>query len=151
MKRNHFEFQKSLVAKTIKGRGHLSRFPVETFCLTETKQFVGRPFAFHYNSGIGKRTTEEVAGITIFRRKNFIYWYRIISQTNRCVFQKISGTEKLSDKRGVLHIFLLRSVETFRRKTFLSSKNFLVTKTIRDIREGGYYDFPSKVFGLTVP
>ena len=43
------------------------------------------------------------------------------------------------------------SAETFRRGSFLCFRKFLISKNVRDKREGGYHDFLSKLFCLTVP
>ena len=47
--------------------------------------------------------------------------------------------------------FLSHSAEKFRGGTFLFFRKFLVSKNVRDKRGGGYHDFPSKLFCLTVP
>ena len=47
--------------------------------------------------------------------------------------------------------FLSQSAEKFRRGTLLRFRKFLVSKSVRDNRGGGYHDFPSKLFCLTVP
>ena len=44
-----------------------------------------------------------------------------------------------------------QSAEKFRRGTFLCFRKSLVSKNVRDKRGGGYHDFPSKFFCLTVP
>ena len=57
--------------------------------------------------------------------------------------QKVSGfsVEKL----------LSHSAEKFGPGTLLCFRNFLVPKNVRDKRGGGYHDFLSKLFCLTVP
>ena len=47
--------------------------------------------------------------------------------------------------------FMSHSAEKFRRGVFLCFRKSLVSKNIRDKRGGGYHDFPSKLFCLTVP
>ena len=47
--------------------------------------------------------------------------------------------------------FLSHSAEKFRRGTLLCFRKFLVPKNVRDKRGGGYHDFLSKLFCLTVP
>ncbi len=46
---------------------------------------------------------------------------------------------------------LSHSAEKVRRGTFLCFGKSLVSKNVRDKRGGGYHDFPSKLFCLTVP
>ena len=53
--------------------------------------------------------------------------------------------------------FLSHNAEKFQRGTLLFLRKFLLSKNVRDKRkrkregEGGYQDFPSKTFCLTVP
>ena len=47
--------------------------------------------------------------------------------------------------------FLSQSAEKFPRGTFLCFRNTLVSNNVRDKRGGGYHDFSSKLFCLTVP
>ena len=47
--------------------------------------------------------------------------------------------------------FLSHSAKKFRRGTVLCFRKFLVTKNVRDMRGGGYHDFPSNLFCLTIP
>ena len=47
--------------------------------------------------------------------------------------------------------FLSHGAEKFRRGTLLCFRKFLVPKNVRDKRGGGYHDFLSKLFCLTVP
>ena len=46
---------------------------------------------------------------------------------------------------------LSHSAEKRRRGTFLCFRKSLVSKNVRDKRGGGYHDFASKIFCLTVP
>ena len=67
----------------------------------------------------------------------------------------ISGIEKFYASEGYVTIFrqkfLSHSTEKFRRGTLLCFRKFLVAKNVRDKRGGGYHDFLSKLFCLTVP
>ena len=47
--------------------------------------------------------------------------------------------------------FMSRSTESFRKGALLCFKKFRVSKIVRDKRGGGFHDFPSKLFCLTVP
>ena len=47
--------------------------------------------------------------------------------------------------------FLSQSAEKIRRGTLLCFRKFRVPKIVRDKRRGGYHDFLSKLFCLTVP
>ena len=47
--------------------------------------------------------------------------------------------------------FLSQSAEKIRRGTLLCFRKFRVPKIVRDKRRGGYRDFLSKLFCLTVP
>ena len=53
--------------------------------------------------------------------------------------------------RFSVEIVLSHSTESFRRRTFLCFRKFGVSKNVRDKRGGGYHDFLSKLFCLTVP
>ena len=53
--------------------------------------------------------------------------------------------------RFSLQKFSFHSVEKFRQRTLLCFRKFLLSKNVRDKRGGGYHDFPSKTFCLTVP
>ena len=46
---------------------------------------------------------------------------------------------------------LSHSAEKFRRGTLLCFRKFLIPKNVRDKRGGGYHDFLSQLFCLTVP
>ena len=56
------------------------------------------------------------------------------------------GVSKLSVEK-----FLSQSAEKIRRGTLLYFRKFRVPKDVRDKRRGGYHDFLSKLFCLTVP
>ena len=47
--------------------------------------------------------------------------------------------------------FLSHSAENFRRRTLLCFRKFLVSKDVKDMRDRGHQDFPSKICCLTVP
>ena len=72
------------------------------------------------------------------------------------VFTKINSTadfctlcKRLS--RFSVEKFLSHSDEKFRPGTLLCFRKFLSPKNVRDKRGGGYHDFLSKLFCLTVP
>ena len=73
------------------------------------------------------------------------------------MFLRISVSEKVYGKGGGESIkifcqkFLSHSAEKIRRGTLLCFRKFLVLKNVRDKRGGGYHDFLSKLFCLTVP
>ena len=60
------------------------------------------------------------------------------------------------NKRGISRFFvgnfMSHSTEKLHRGNLLCLNISLVSKSVRDkIREGGYHDFPSELFCLTVP
>ena len=73
--------------------------------------------------------------------------------------RKFPAAKKFMDKGGgeggnitiFCQKFLSHSVKKIRRRNLLCFKEFLVSKNVRDKRGGGYHDFPSKLFCLTVP
>ena len=104
-------------------RGLCHDFRSNCFCLTVPKNFVGEPFCVSQN-----------------------FWYRKILWIRE------------GEGRGKYHDFLSKilshSVEEpfcVCRGTLLCFRKFLVSKNVKDNRGGGYHDFPSKLFCLTVP
>ena len=81
---------------------------------------------------------------------------KFIGEPFCAVFQKTSGSEKFMDKRGgeyqdlPLIIFCLTVQKKIRRATILCSTEIPVSKKFMEER-GGYQDFLSKSFCLTVP
>ena len=67
----------------------------------------------------------------------------------------ISGIEKFSAEEGYVtnfcDFFLSHGTEKFLRGIILCFRKYLVSKNVRDKRGGGYHDFPSKLFCLTLP
>ena len=53
--------------------------------------------------------------------------------------------------RFSVEIVLSHNTRKLRRGTLLCFTNILVSKNVRDKRGGGYHDFLSKLFCLTVP
>ena len=66
------------------------------------------------------------------------FWYRKIFWIRR-------GISRFS-----VSIFMSHCAEKFRKGILLFFRKFLVSKSLMD-EKGGYYVFPSKIFGLTVP
>ena len=72
------------------------------------------------------------------------------------VFTNINSTTDICTlckrvSRFSVKIVLSHSTEKIRRGAFLWFGRSLVSKNVRDKRGGGYHDFPSKLFCLTVP
>ena len=108
----NFGYRKGLGKK-----GGVSRYSVEIFCFTVPNNFVGEPFSISLISGIEKFSTSE-GYVTIFDFLSKVYCLtvpkKIAGDFFSAVFQKISGSEKIMDKRGG------GSIKIFRRKFFAS-------------------------------
>ena len=77
------------------GGGGVSRFSVENFCHTVSKNFVGEHSGVSGNFGYRKiLCIREGRSITFLRRKLFVKQYQKISLGNTLVIQKNSGIEK---------------------------------------------------------
>ncbi len=94
----NFGYRKGLGKK-----GGVSRYSVEVFCFTVPNNFVGEPFSISLISGIEKFSTSE-GYVTIFDFLSKVYCLtvpkKIAGDFFSAVFQKISGSEKIMDKRG---------------------------------------------------
>ena len=94
----NFGYRKGLGKK-----GGVSRYSVEIFCFTVPNNFVGEPFSISLISGIEKFSTSE-GYVTIFDFLSKVYCLtvpkKIAGDFFSAVFQKISGSEKIMDKRG---------------------------------------------------
>ena len=81
--------------------------------------------------------------------KNFVaetcvsesFWYRKILR----IIERGGGASRLSNENLLSH-----NTEKLRRGN-LCFRKFLVSKNVKDRRERGRHDFPSKLFCLTVP
>ena len=95
-------------------------------------------------------------GYNDFHLKNFFLTVpKKFVQEPFCVSEKFWYRKMLGIKEGRVSRFsvktvLFHSAEKFRTGTLLSSRKFLVSTNNRDKRGGGYHDFPSKLFCLTV-
>ena len=72
------------------------------------------------------------------------FFSNIILTTDLCILCKMVSQFSVEK-------FLSHSAEKFRRGTFLCFIKYLVSKNVRDKRGGGYHDFRSNFFCLTVP
>ena len=88
---------------------------------------------------VGNRTT---VSILVFKESSF--FTNISLTTDFCTLCK-----RVS--RFSVEKFLSHSPEKIRRGTFLCLRKSLISKNVGDKRGGGYHDFPSKLFCLTVP
>ena len=87
------------------------------------------------------QTVKNKTTVLILVFKEFL---QINSTTDFCTLCK-----KVS--RFSLENIFSHSAEKFRRGILLCFRKFLLSKTVRDKRGGGYHDFLSKIFCLTVP
>ena len=111
--------------------------------------------------------TRRPASTGIFFAQLQIFWSTFANgwKENNCldisfqrVFTNINSTTDFCTlckrvSRFSVEKFLSHSAEKFRRGSLLCFRKFLVSKNVRDKREraGGYQDFPSKTFCLTLP
>ena len=112
-----------------------------------------------------KKLTRRPASTGIFFAQLQIFWSTFANgwKQNNCfdnsfqrVFTNINSTTDFCTlckrvSRFSVEKFLSHSAEKFRRGTLLCFRKFLVPKNFRDKRGGGYHDFLSKFFCLTVP
>ena len=85
-----------------KREGKYQDFPSKIFCLTVPKNIVGELFSLSRISGIEKFYVSE-GYVTIFCRNFFCLTVpkNFVEEPFCAVLQKISGSEKSMDKRGV--------------------------------------------------
>ena len=156
-----------------KERGRVSRFSIETFWSHSTITFRRRTFLCSGNLLVSKNfiVTKEGRLSRFSVEISLSHRTKAVPRGKFLRFNIFLLSEKSNDKRGsgyrdfpwklfclivsndyvdfpfcVSKIYVSQSVETFRRGTLLSSKNFLVTKTIRDKREGECHDFSVETF-----
>ena len=132
----------------------VSGFSVEFFCLRVPKKIVGEHFNVSENFGYRKFFCKK-GGYHDFLSENFC-----LTQPKNFVGEPICLSESFWCREKFMHktSILWKSVENFtihttkklRRGTLLCFTKLPVSKTVRDERGGGYYDFPSKLFPLTV-
>ena len=131
-------------------KGGYHDFPSKGFCLTAPKQFV---------KGVSEKTfpnKREGGSITFFRRKFFVYKTKKKSKGNTFEFRKNSAFEKFERKDARCRLSRF-PVENFLSHRTCSKKNSsafsisLLSQKNNDTRGGGYHDFPSKLFCVTVP
>ena len=142
-----------------KRRGRLSRISFAKFLSHATEAFRRRTLLCFRTFLVSKNVRDErMEGITIFHRNCFVPQYRKTSQRNLSVlcFRNFPIAKNFSDKKewaGVSRFsvekFLSHSAETFRRGTFQCVTNFGYRKKLGQER-GGYHDFLSNLFCLTV-
>ena len=70
-------------------------------------------------------------------------------------FTEFLVSKNFVDRRGEYYDFLAKilsqGAEKFCRGSLLCFRKFLLSENVRDKRGGGYHDFTSKMFYLTVP
>ncbi len=145
----NFGYRKGLGKK-----GGVSRYSVEVFCFTVPNNFVGEPFSISLISGIEKFSTSE-GYVTIFDFLSKVYCLtvpkKIAGDFFSAVFQKISGSEKIMDKRGggvsrySVENFLPHSAYNFRRGISKFCPNYGYRKSL-DKRGGSIKIFRGKFF-----
>ena len=149
-------FRKFLVGKNILWiRGGYHDFLSKFSCLVVPKNFVGEPFSVSLISGIERFYASE-SYVTIFCRNFFVSQCRKISYRNPSdlCFRKCPVAKKFMDKRGGgIKIFRRKFLVSQCRKIWWASLQcfgkFGVSKKF--MHNGGYHNFPSKIFCLTVP
>ncbi len=138
------------IEKVWRRGGGVSRFSVENFCLkVPTKISVGESFIVAINSGIEKSLEERGGGrYQDFPSTIFCLTVTKISVGESFTVELITGSEKVwigggEVSRFSVEIFLSHSAEDFRRGLLYCCINFW--------GRGGYQNFTSKNFCLTVP
>ena len=82
-------------------KGGVTKFSAEIFCLTVPKTYVVEPFSVSLVSD-NEKFCSSVGYVTVFRRKTFVLTVPKLSveEPFYAVFQKISGSEKVSGEEG---------------------------------------------------
>ena len=103
--------------------------------------------------------TRRPASTGIFFAQLQIFWSTLQNYCFEFSFQRVlTNINSTTDfctlckrvSRFSVEIFLSHSAEKFCRWTSLCFRKSLVSKNVRDKRGGGYHNFPSKLFCLTV-
>ena len=138
------------------GGGGISRFTVENFLSHSTKKFrwgtlrCFRKFRVSQNvmhkKGISLSTVEKFLSHSAdkFRRRTLLCFERILASE---IFKQRRGEAS----RFCQNFFYLTGPKKLCQGTILCFRKILIGKNILWIREGGYHDFPSESFCLTVP
>ena len=123
LRRGNLCFRKVLVSKNVKDKRERGHhdFPSKLCCLTVPKNFVGETCV----------------------SENF--WYRKMLRIREREREREGGASRLS-----LENLLSHRTEQLRRGN-LCFRKFLVSENVKDKRERGHHDFPSKHCCLTVP
>ena len=162
LRRGNLYFRKVLVSQNFlyeRGRLGVSQFSVGNFLPHSAEKFCTgtllccRKFLVSKNV---KEKREREGGITTFPRKfvvsipkNFVgetcvsksFWYRKMLR----IRERGRGASRLSVENLLSH-----STEKLRRGN-LCFRTVLVSKNVKDKRERGHHDFPSKICCLTIP
>ena len=146
------------------GGGKYQEFPSKFFCLTVPKIFVGESFSVLLLSGI-KNVWIRVGGGSLGVSRFYVEFFFVLqcgkfSQgTLLCCASEFSGSEKVFVKEGwwwwgvtrfSVEVFLSHSADIFGQGILQCFKIFEYRKMLGIREGGGYHDFPSTVFCLTV-
>ena len=135
-------FRKFRVSKNFMHRG-VHQGLLEFFFVSQCQKVSWGTLQCFRKFGVSKNSMYNKGVITIFHRKFLVSQCRKTSRGNPFVFQKISGMEKIMDKRGggitffSAEFFLSHSAEKHRGGTLLCFRNVLVSKIFMHRGGGG--------------
>ena len=130
-------------------------FPLEIFGVAVPEYFIGESFCVSEKFWHRKIVSNK-RGYHVFLSKFFgLKVPKNYVREPFCASLKVRYRKVSYLKRGLsrysVERFLSHSAEKFRRGTLLWFRKILVSKNVGDKRVGGYHNFPSKLFCLTVP
>ena len=129
----------------------LSRFCLESFLFLSNEKFLNGTLLCFRELLVWKKIRDKKVGVSFYRRKFFVSRRRKTSWANPSVFEKVSISEKIMDKKMVSRLsvgnFLSQIAKKERGRTFLCFRNVLVTK---NSWTKWYHDFV-EIFCLRVP